>query len=451
MGIRRTLLQERRRAADISRPNFGLTSAAARWIYSAMARQRPRPAPGSKERPQLRLVARTEVPTDDQPKRRLVAAGLFAGIGGIELGLRRAGHETSLLCENDPGAARVLAKRFPDVAKSYDVRDLKRLPKGTTLVAAGFPCQDLSQAGKTAGIAGAKSGLVGEVFRLLRKTRIPWVLLENVPFMLQLSKGRALEVIVAALEDLGYRWAYRIIDSRAFGVPQRRERVYLLASLEGDPRDVILSGDAGVPAREEYSRERAFGFYWTEGTRGLGAAVNAVPTLKGGSTIGIPSAPAILLPSGDVVMPDVTDCERMQGFDLDWTRPAEDVSRRTHRSKLVGNAVTVDTAEWIGHKLASPVVYSHSWDDLPIVPGNPWPRAAWSDGKGRFASAASPWPEHLPRPRLDEFLRTPCQLLSARATSGFLSRARVASLRFPDGFLDALDAHLARMQAAATA
>ena len=412
--------------------------------------KKPARRPAAMAGPQLRLVVGA-APAPSTAPRKLVVAGLFAGIGGIELGLRRAGHETSLLCENDPGASAVLAARFPEVRKASDVCKLAALPKGTTLVTAGFPCQDLSQAGKTAGIEGSKSGLVGEVFRLLRKKAVPWVLLENVPFMLQLSKGRALEVIVAALEDLGYRWAYRVIDSRAFGVPQRRERVYLVASLVGDPRDVILSGDIGAPPPEAFSPDRAFGFYWTEGTRGLGAAVDAVPTLKGGSTIGIASAPAVLLPGGDLVMPDIIDCERMQGFEPDWTKPSEAVARRGHRSKLVGNAVTVHSAEWIGRKLATPAPYEHAWTDTPLRPGDPWPRAAWSMSpkEGRFASQASAWPERRPRPRLDAFLRQPRQLLSVRATAGFLSRARTGSLRFPPGFLAALDAHLARMTAAA--
>ena len=400
--------------------------------------------------PLLRLVGATASPATRASRRALVTAGLFAGVGGIELGLRRAGHETAMLCENDAGASAVLAARFPDVPLHGDVRELTSFPTGTTLVTAGFPCQDLSQAGKTAGIEGSRSGLVGEVFRLLRSTPVPWVLLENVPFMLQLSKGRALEVIVAALEDLGYRWAYRVIDSRAFGVPQRRERVFLVASLEGDPRDVILSGDAGAPPPEAFSPDRAFGFYWTEGLRGLGAAIDAVPTLKGGSTVGIASAPAVLLPGGSLVMPDVTDCERMQGFDVDWTKPAEAVAKRGHRSKLVGNAVTVPTAEWIGRKLATPEPYEHAWTDAPLAKGAPWPRAAWSmsAAEGRFASQASAWPERRERPRLDEYLRHPRHLLSQRATAGFLSRARSGSLRFPTGFLEAVEAHLARMSAA---
>src|SRR5690606_31593200 len=111
----------------------------------------------------------------------------------------------------------------------------------------GFPCQDLSQAGMTAGIRGERSGLVDEVFRLVRTNDVPWLLLENVPFMLQLHRGQALEHIVTALEQLGYTWAYRVIDSRCMGLPQRRERVYIVASKVGDPRDVLLAQDSDGP------------------------------------------------------------------------------------------------------------------------------------------------------------------------------------------------------------
>src|SRR5687768_13136175 len=116
-------------------------------------------------------------------------AGLFAGIGGLELGLHRAGHRTVLLCENDPAATAVLNAHFPRVNYHDDVTTLAALPRGTTLVSAGFPCQDLSQAGQTAGIHGSRSSLVSEVFRLISAQRVPWLLLENVPFMLQLNRG----------------------------------------------------------------------------------------------------------------------------------------------------------------------------------------------------------------------------------------------------------------------
>jgi len=301
----------------------------------------------------------------------------------------------------------------------------------------------------TRGIAGDRSGLVGEVFRLLRRRRVPWVLLENVPFMLQLSRGRALEVIVSELEELGYRWAYRVVDSRSFGLPQRRERVFLLASIEHDPRPVLFADDAGPPEEESLDGHTAFGFYWTEGIRGLGWAVNAVPTLKGGSTVGIPSPPAILLPTREIVTPDLRDAERMQGFRADWTKPAERVVRRSHRWKLVGNAVTVHVSHWIGRRLASPGFYDGSWDAV-LPKGTPWPRAAWGAGTKRHRADLSAWPLRRTRKPLREFLRYSARPLSLKAAEGFRSRTKTSSLRFPAGFLDSVDAHIRRMRQSAS-
>lgn len=368
-------------------------------------------------------------------------AGLFAGIGGLERGLHRAGHETALLCENDPAAMAVLRHRFADVPLHGDVCTLRELPDGVSLVVAGFPCQDLSQAGKTAGIAGARSGLVGEVFRLVEQHRTPWLLLENVPFMLQLSSGRAMDVITSRLEELGYNWAYRVVDSRAFGLPQRRRRVYLVASLHADPRPVLFSDEAGERAERGDFRSVACGFYWTEGVRGLGWAVDAVPTLKGGSSLGIPSAPAIVFPSGLIATPSLRDAERLQGFPADWTRPAEQVARASARWKLVGNAVTVKAAEWVGRRLRDPRTL-REFETEPITRVAKWPTAAWNIGNGRTAVAASEFPVARKYQSLEAFLRYQPTPLSEKATAGFLSRAERGGLRFPPDFLQSLRAHL---------
>lgn len=377
--------------------------------------------------------------------RKMRVAGLFAGIGGLELGLARAGHRTEILCEIEPGARAVLSSKF-DVALHDDVCTLRELPSAVDLVVGGFPCQDLSQAGRTAGIEGARSGLVGEVFRLLEKHRSPWVLLENVPFMLQLSKGRAMEVIVAAVEALGYHWAYRLVNSRAFGVPQRRERVLFLASREGDPRDVLFADVANEPVVSiDAVGKRACGFYWTEGIRGLGWAVDSVPTLKGGSGLGIPSPPAIVLPTLEVVTPDIGDAERLQGFESDWTLPATEVTRRGHRWKLVGNAVTVDVAAWVGRRLLHPSTRGRDVDAVPLERKSAWPRAAYNVDGQRMEARISSYPVNVPRKKLERWLQFEPVPLSAKATAGFLSRTNHASLRFPPRFLDALRKHLKRM------
>lgn len=370
-----------------------------------------------------------------------VVVGLFAGIGGLELGLDQE-WSTELLCEIDPGASAVLKSRFPDVEHHADIKKLRSLPAATELVTAGFPCQDLSQAGRTAGIGGSRSGLVDEVFRLVRRKHGPrWLLIENVPFMLKLARGQAMRHITSALEEMGYAWAYRVVDARAFGLPQRRHRVLMLASRDEDPRTVLFGDDAGEPGAQDPDAY-ACGFYWTEGTRGLGWAINAVPTLKGGSSIGIASPPAIRLRDGQLVTPGIVDAERLQGFDPDWTSPALNVPglRPGHRWKLVGNAVSVRMSEWVSGRLSEPVTYTPD-GDRALQPGDAWPTAAWGRDGVAYRTDRSMWPERVQGVDLEEFVQDP-KPLSARATAGFLSRARSGGLRFVPGFLDDVERHL---------
>lgn len=371
--------------------------------------------------------------------------GLFAGVGGIELGLEAAGHRTSLICEIDPAARAVLAARFPRLKLHDDIRTLDRLPKGTDLVAAGFPCQDISQAGTTKGLAGKNSGLVNEVFRLIGNADVPNVLLENVSFILALNRGHAMRHVTTELEQLGYRWAYRVIDSQAFGLPQRRQRMFLLASRVFDPVQLLMNGSVESQEPKDWNG-KGVGFYWTEGVRGLGWAVDGVPTLKGGSTVGIASPPAIWLPDGRIVTPDIRDAERMQGFSADWTEPALKVSRPGFRWKLVGNAVSVPAAEWIGRRLfekPSEIEVRVKTFDFE----KKWPVAAFGGpGQRALAVDVSMWPVAKPRTALTRFLKFEPKLLSYKATVGFLSRLESGSLHFPQEFLAALRSHAERMR-----
>ncbi|MGD9704062.1 MAG: DNA cytosine methyltransferase [Acidimicrobiia bacterium] len=370
-------------------------------------------------------------------------AGLFAGIGGVELGLQRAGMQSELLCEWWEPAQAVLKHHFADVPLVGDVRDIDKLPS-VDLVAAGFPCTDLSQAGRTRGIRGEASGLVGEVFRLLDGHRAPWVLLENVRNMLVLDGGAAMRFLVQELEKRGYRWAYRLVDSRFTGVPQRRQRVILVATTEGDPREVLFADDAGEPQPSHY-RDEVFGFYWTEGLRGLGWARDAVPTLKGGSTIGIPSPPAIWNPHGShgrkIVTPRIDEAEQMQGFDPGWTSAADSVSnRKGTRWKLVGNAVTVGVSEWVGHRLVTP---GNVDAELRLLADSaPWPLAACGANGKRWAADVSLWPLQRPYAHLGDIVDLgQAPALSVRGSAGFLDRATRGNLRFEDGFLDDIASH----------
>lgn len=371
---------------------------------------------------------------------------LFAGIGGIERGLTRGtkNAEPVHAVEWWGPAREVLRHRFPGVSLDGDITELTALPPAE-MVVGGFPCTDLSQAGRRAGLAGDQSGLVHKALELIEHHDAEWLLLENVRNMLVLHKGAAMDAICSELERMGFRWAYRLVDSRFTGVPQRRQRVYLLASRLHDPRPVLFADDAGEPEPELF-RNDAFGFYWTEGFRGLGWVQDAVPTLKGGSTIGIPSPPAIWLPNNPtglrIVTPGIRTAEQMQGFPKDWTIAAAGLKRGVGaRWKLVGNAVTVGVTEWLGSNLVRTRTWSAD-ESTPIESGRTWPAAGWGELGTRRSVSVSMWPVRKPYRHVVELMKDDFDPLSHRAATGFRGRLARGVIRVPDAFRDDLDHHV---------
>ena len=371
----------------------------------------------------------------------MVVSGLFSGIGGFELGLQRAGHRTVLLCEKDKYATLVLRGRFRDVCLKRDVTDLDELPTETEVVTAGFPCQNLSMAGDKRGLEGEKSSIIDSLFRLLDRDRVPWVVIENVYFMLYLKRGAAIASIIDELEARDYRWAYRVVDSRAFGLAQRRRRVFIVASLTSDPRRVLFADDALNHPWPAPDLARPVGFYWTEGRTGNGLTADAVPPLKAGSALNIPCPPAVFLPSGRVVTPPIEAVERFQGFPIGWTSALRAQRAERHRWRLVGNAVSVPVAEWIGRRLSHLGTYDAE-RDVRLQEKERWPKAAWNMGEGRMSAIVSEHPVYKRRGRISAFATEKWPELSTRALRGFVTRARNGTLRYPEGFLDALEKEL---------
>jgi len=364
-------------------------------------------------------------------------AGLFAGIGGLEEGFRQAGHKSSMLCEFDSAAQKVLQAQFIGTEITTDVRAIASLPDCDVLTA-GFPCQDLSQVGQRKGLSGPNSGLIEHVFRLLeRQKRTPrWVVLENVPFMLTLNGGHAIRAITSTLEEMGYAWAYRTVNTQAFGLPQRRRRVILIASQSDDPRPPLLATDV-EPALTQTRGVHACGFYWTEGNTGLGWAVDALPPLKGGSALHIPSPPAIWFPRRRLIaMPTIEDAERLQGFVAGWTNISDDPAEARKRWRMVGNAVSVPVAKWLADRLTAPhPKFSPRQNEIqPLPTTGGWPSAAWSYKGQRSKAQVSDWPIALPRAHLASFLKRDVVPLSKKATSGFLSRLVKSKLKYEEAF-----------------
>src|SRR5260221_2745133 len=155
---------------------------------------------------------------------------LFSGIGGFSLGLERAGMRTGAFCEIDPYCRRVLRKHSPDVPIYDDIRTLTagRLVRDSIapdVICGGFPCQDISVAGKGAGLAGERSGLWSEYARIIGEVRPRYVIVENVAALL----GRGLDRVLGDLAALGFDAEWHCIPASAVGAPHRRDRVWIVA------------------------------------------------------------------------------------------------------------------------------------------------------------------------------------------------------------------------------
>ena len=160
---------------------------------------------------------------------------LFSGIGGFSLGLERAGMRTVAFCEIDPYCRAVLAKHWPNVPCYDDVRTLtaERLAADgivPDIICGGFPCQDISVAGKGAGLAGERSGLWSEYARLIGELRPRYVLVENVSAL----RSRGLSRVLGDLAALGYDAEWHCIPASAVGAPHRRDRIWIIANPAGD-------------------------------------------------------------------------------------------------------------------------------------------------------------------------------------------------------------------------
>lgn len=201
---------------------------------------------------------------------------LFSGIGGFDLGLERAGFQTAWFCEQDEFCQRVLRKHWPDVPIYDDITTLRGQDvEPVDALCGGFPCQDLSYAGRGAGIEGERSGLWSEYARLIGELRPRYVFVENVPALLTRGLGRVLGDLAA----LGYDAEWDCIPASAVGAPHRRDRVWLVAypCRSGRRQDARGShGDeaphAGRGAQEHYLAGSAGSQRLQAGRRARGVA-----------------------------------------------------------------------------------------------------------------------------------------------------------------------------------
>ena len=170
----------------------------------------------------------------------LTLVELFSGIGGFSCAFERAGVKTVAAVEIDPVARTVFKNHFPDAVLFDDVTKVSGDDIRATgftpergILTGGWPCQDISNAGKQKGLAGGRSGLFSEVVRLLGELTPQWFVLENVPNLLTINGGRDMGTVIGSLAGCGYGVSYRVLDAQFFGVPQRRRRIFFVGHRGG--------------------------------------------------------------------------------------------------------------------------------------------------------------------------------------------------------------------------
>lgn len=215
---------------------------------------------------------------------------LFSGYGGFSLAFERAGFETVAFSEIDPFACKVLAHRWPATPNLGDIREIdgsevrKRFDH-IDVVTFGTPCQDLSVAGKRAGLAGERSGLFHAAVRVIAGARPTFAVWENVPGAFSSSGGRDFAAVLDALAQCGaLDISWRVLDAQYAGVPQRRRRIFLVADFAGERAGEILSFGQSLSGHLETSGEK--GQVVTSSHSASTGEDGPVATLQGGGRRG---------------------------------------------------------------------------------------------------------------------------------------------------------------------
>lgn len=309
----------------------------------------------------------------------MIVGSTFSGVGGLDLGLERAGMSIKWQAESDEWCRRVLARHWPD---TYIYEDVSRIysgqereggqprirggdftdangsdlgqqpsPNGIDLLCGGFPCQDLSIAGKKEGLSGERSKLFFEYARIADELKPKWLLLENVTGLLSASKGRDYAILLATLAEIGYSVSWRVADARYFGVPQRRRRVFIVGYFGDDGSRAALSlgagGEGDIKAgacswQKAAARARS-------GTEEAGQLASTLQTTchdwSRSDNFNIVNQESELRRLTPV------ECERLMSWPDNWTAIDGDKTPLSRRYKACGNGVVSNVAEWIGRRI----------------------------------------------------------------------------------------------------
>jgi len=359
-------------------------------------------------------------------------SSFFSGIGGLE-----ASTPASSYCEIDPKAQKVLKQRFPGAKVCDDIRTIEKVD--SAVIAGGWPCQDISVAGRGKGLRGENSGLFYHLLRIAVSSSCESIVAENVSNILRLDNGGVLREVVREFFEAGYtNIAWREINARELGLPHHRSRVFFIASKK---RFSALSLFRDLPESQcskSSKKVDVAGFYWTAGTHSLNYSIGYVPTIKVGSSLSIPSPPAIHY-NDKVRLLSPVEALRLQGFDPNTLGPLT----RGEAYRMAGNAVAAPIGRFVldGALEESKPLSLKTNDQLSLFQSDfieetgKVPGAGYFDGK--FTEVI------LDKPPLAENLADfvdfqSRESLSTRAAQGLLRRLERNSTPCPESLLQVL-------------
>ncbi len=284
----------------------------------------------------------------------------FAGIGGFDIGFERCGFKTQYLCEINPFCNEVLSTHWPDVMRAKDICDVNAsdIPDAEVWCG-GFPCQDISVArgaSKRLGLHGTRSGLFYQFAALVEIRKPKVVVIENVEGLFNSNGGRDFGIILQKMTSMGYAVAWRLLNSRYFGVPQSRPRVYLccwLDSPEKAMRVMFEKDGAHKPsnARKDFITEASAPDEYPKVPK-----VAYCLAATSGRHTGTDWSRTYIVCKDGVRRMTPREYERLQGFPDLWTLPKDydvnDEDTDTLRYTATGNAVSVPVVEWVARRIA---------------------------------------------------------------------------------------------------
>lgn len=264
---------------------------------------------------------------------------LFSGIGGFSLGLERAGMKTIAFCEVDKKCQEVLRKHWKDVPIFEDVSTLKGkdIEQTVDVICGGFPCQDISLAGKGAGLEGERSGLWWEFHRLIKEIKPKWAIIENVSAL----RNRGLDQVLRSLNEIGYDAEWHCITAASIGAPHRRDRIWIIAY----PKSEQCNGN-NFDSESSKSSSQELG------------SCDSKRYVSNSSSIGSQGSWEFEQPKRSAQIINRETIESLNGsFSRIWAtepdvgRVAHGVSGRVDRLKQLGNAVVPQIPELIGRAI----------------------------------------------------------------------------------------------------